>query len=1133
MRRDGAAWVFSPTDLVTFFGSPWAAWHERLLAQRPGAADPDPVEPGSATLAARGAAHEQAVLRRFEGRLGPAVRIAPGPGAAAATAAAMARGAPLIAQAALAHGAWAGYADLVVSDADGLTVWDAKLARSVRPRDLVQLGAYALLVERGTGRRVQRLGVALGDGREASFRADDVTFHTRAVERAFLEAQAAFDPGAPPEPEPGADHGRWSGAAQRWFERRDHLALVAGVSRAQIARLTQAGLGTLTALAGAAGATVPGIRPPTFEALREQAALQLQARRSGTLPWRVVPPTPEDPRRGLARLPPPSPGDVVLDLEGNPLVEGGLEYLFGAVALERGSPRYRAWWAHDPDAERRALEGFLAWVVARRRRHPGLHVYHYAAYEVTALKRLAGRTGAGEEALDGLLRGSVFVDLYPVVHQGLRIGAPSYSIKQVERLWRGAREEAVASGLSSIEAYERWEQSGEPADPARSPLLESLRAYNEADCRSTWDLVAWLRERQAEAGIAHVPPPSTEPAEGAPPSPLSEENARRQALAATLLAEIPADPVERAREAARWEVQELLAQLLEFHRREDKPAWWAHFERLSLSPDDLVDDPDSIGRLTRSRRPVEGVRRSKGVWYAFEAEQETRLSAGDRALLVCGGAWAEVGLERLDDRGEVLLSMGPAALTRLGGQPPPHGALVPVGPLRTEGLRAAIERVALAWRAGEGLPPPLHTLLHREGPRLRAGATLPDGGALSDPVGAAVATARALDGTTLCVQGPPGTGKTYVGARLIAALLADGRNVGIAAHAHKAIHHLLAAVAEAVGRGFTALKAGAGGDEGFVQRCKGLRVVEGSREAAEAYAGGLVAGTAWLFAQPALAGRLDALVVDEAGQLSLANVVAMAGSARNLVLLGDPMQLAQPTQGTHPGGSGASALVHLLGGHATIPPGRGLFLATTRRLHPEVCRVVSGLAYEDRLVPHRSTAGRVVRLPRRLPARARVRVEAGVVFVPVEHDGGPESSPEEVEEVARLLEELQGRALTDEGGAPAGTLGPEDVLVVAPYNLQVKALQRALGARVRVGTVDRFQGQEAAVVILSLTASAADAGPRGLEFVLDRNRLNVALSRARSLAVVVGDPRLARAPCRSVAALLQVNLAARLMSPPS
>jgi uncharacterized protein len=247
------------------------------------------------------------------------------------------------------------------------------------------------------------------------------------------------------------------------------------------------------------------------------------------------------------------------------------------------------------------------------------------------------------------------------------------------------------------------------------------------------------------------------------------------------------------------------------------------------------------------------------------------------------------------------------------------------------------------------------------------------------------------------------------------------------------------------------------------------------------------------------------------------------------VLLGDPMQLAQPVQGTHPGESGSSVLGWALKDLATIPPERGLFLATTRRLHPDLCRFVSGVSYEGRLAPHRSTAARVVRVPERLPAGARVRQEAGILFVPAEHEGNAEASDEEADVVAALVRELLGRELTDEQGRVAGTVGLADVLVVAPYNLQVRRLLRALPEGARVGTVDRFQGQEAPVSIVSLTTSAGEAGPRGLDFVLDRNRLNVALSRARSLAIVVGDPRLARSACRSVEQMVRLNLLCRIV----
>ncbi|MCU1488786.1 MAG: family RecB-like putative nuclease, partial [Acidimicrobiaceae bacterium] len=281
----------------------------------------------------------------------------------------------------------------------------------------------------------------------------------------------------------------------------------------------------------------------------------------------------------------------------------------------------------------------------------------------------------------------------------------------------------------------------------------------------------------------------------------------------------------------------------------------------------------------------------------------------------------------------------------------------------------------------------------------------------------------------------------------------------------------------------------------------------------------ILAGTAWLFSRPEFDQQLDFLVVDEAGQLSLANVVAVGTSARNLLLVGDPRQLAQPSLGTHPPGADSSALGHVLGDAETIPADRGIFLDTTHRLHPSITRFISEIVYDGRL---ESEPG----CERRAVSGGGPLSGSGLRFVPVEHRGNRTSSLEEVAVVKRCVEQLVGRTWTERGGAPR-PLDLDDILVVAPYNAQVNLLRSALPPGVRVGTVDRFQGQEAPVVIISLAASSAEDVPRGMEFLYSLNRLNVAVSRAMGLAVLVCAPALLAAPCNSVEQLRLVNALCR------
>jgi uncharacterized protein len=347
--------------------------------------------------------------------------------------------------------------------------------------------------------------------------------------------------------------------------------------------------------------------------------------------------------------------------------------------------------------------------------------------------------------------------------------------------------------------------------------------------------------------------------------------------------------------------------------------------------------------------------------------------------------------------------------------------------------------------------------------------------------------------------------------------------VGILSNSHKAVLNLMAEVCKVGGDAVRGTKVGGKSDDPVLQAWPQL-AYEPSSEAGEgSYPGEMVGGTAWFFARPGMAGALDYLFVDEAGQVSVANLVGAARSARNLVLLGDQMQLGQPIQGVHPGESGLSVLEYYLAGQATIPSALGLFLGTSRRMHPAVCQFISDAVYEGRLGAEPGNERRIIRRP---PGSAGlIRRDAGLQFIAVEHEGNSQASDEEIATIRRLVQELAGCEHTGRDGRSLGRLDPSrDILIVAPYNLQVSKLIAALPDQMKIGTVDKFQGQEAPVVIVSMCTSAGEEGGRGLKFVLDQNRLNVAISRAQSLALVVGDPRLVEAGANSVDDMRRLNL---------
>ncbi|MFN8525941.1 MAG: TM0106 family RecB-like putative nuclease [Chloroflexota bacterium] len=1129
MQRLGDRLVYSAQDVIGFTACAHLTWLERSAAE--GQIQRQRVDdPQLAAIRRRGAEHERRVLEAYEARGLSLIRVERGGSteaevqhAADQTLEAMRQGADVIYQAALFDGRRLGYADFLERTATsdgGARLYepvDTKLARAASADAILQLCHYASLLESVQGSAPERLHLILGDGRRESFRHRDFAAYYRSVRQRLEDTLASAAP--PPYPDPVAHCAvcEWAPRCEARRRADDHLSLVAGMRSDQARRLNQAGIATLAELAGAPRERVPGVGAESFARLKAQARLQQRGRESGSVHYEVIAPRSVAP--GLALLPAPSPGDLFFDMEGDPLVEnGGLEYLFGVSWVEEGRPCYQAFWAHSRQEEKQAFEALVDLISERLRRYPDLHVYHYAPYEEAALKRLMGAHATREAEVDALLRGRVLVDLYRVVRQGIRVSQESYSLKKLEPLYMPPRQGQVKDAGSSIVAYERWIQSGEQR------ILDEIEEYNRVDCESTRLLRDWLEARRAELDRGGEPLPrpvaggatDETAADGQPTSehPVQELADGLRGLAGA------GDAASADHDAARM----LLSHLLEWHRREQKPDWWDHFRLREASDDELLEDGASLGGLAFERE-VGRVKQSAVYAYRFDPDQEHKIEVGSSPLdPATGGGVGSV--EHLDGaRGEIHLKRG------LRSQAEHPRALIPPKPIGDAVLREAVQRAARAalerdldddapYRAA-------FDLLRRRRPRLVGDGVCSQAEPLQRADEDALAAARRLvlelDGSYLAVQGPPGSGKTFTGARMIVDLVAQGRRVGITGPSHRAIGNLLAAACEYADE--------AGVDLAAAQRADGDALVNHARVTSVPSNGvrgslddgscNVVAGTAWALAREDLVGQLDTLFVDEAGQFSLANAVAVAGAAKNLVLLGDPQQLAQPSKGTHPPGAEKSALEHVIGEAATIPPKLGLLLDRSWRMHPELCRFISEVAYDDRLRAAEHCAGQSLELPEAFRG-------AGPIHLAVIHGDNRIRALEEVDAIAPLVESLRAGEWTDPQGQ-ARPIGAHDVLVVAPYNAQVNLLAQRLPPGSRVGTVDRFQGQEAAVAIYSLTASSGEEVSRGLEFLLSLNRLNVAISRARVRAILVCSPELLRARCASIKDMRQLNALCRFV----
>ena len=1087
--RSGKLFV-SPSDVDDFLACEHLARLE--LAVAGGEAErPERANPQGELIRRKGDAHERAYLDSLTAAGKEVFAVtARGEAGARATEEAMRGGAEVIYQAALVDGSWRGYSDFLLrvarpSDlgAHSYEAADTKLARRPKPAHVLQLAFYSEHVARIQGVEPDLMHLVLGSGQVESFHPPDFAAYYRRVRSRFL-AFVASRPRTYPYPVERCPLCAFLELCEARWEEDDHLVRVAGIRRDQIERLETAGIVRLEQLARAAPRTrIPRLPDSTFEKLRDQAALQQHELETGELAYRLLEPEGE---RGFSLLPKPSPGDVFFDIEGDPFwePERGLEYLFGVLSNAAGGSGYRAFWGHDRAGEKRAFEEVVDFLHERLAADRALHVYHYGSYEPAVLRRLMGQHATREDEVDDLLRREVFVDLLAVVRQGLRASRPSYSLKEIERFFLDRRKADVGGGGDATLAYEEWIETRDDA------LLSAIARYNEEDCRSTLLLREWLLELRAEAE-----------------SEWGRELGWREPRAPR---EPPVDAIEALQERARLR-EELLrgaeegderwlaAQLLDYHRREAKPRWWDFFRRLKLTPAELTEDAESIGELEPAG---EATQWKKSLLHAFSfPPQQHKLVAGADVVDPVTAESAGKILSLDDEGGRLELVRGP----RLARLPLPR-ALIPPGPYRADDQRAALARLARAIAQGEERYGALRLVLRREPPRFHGHER---GGPIQtrelDDMRRLVAD---LDRSYLFVQGPPGSGKTWTGARLVAHLLEGGARVGVASTSHKAIHNALDEIEEA-GLGCRGLKKCTDGNPESEYESDHI---ESEAEISPFLDPDvrLVAGTAWLFAREEMDAALDYLLIDEAGQVSLADALAMGTAARNLILLGDPLQLAQVVQGIHPRGSGGSILAHLLGDASTISEERGLFLERTFRMHPDVSRFVSNAFYDGRLESAEECG------------RQATAFGTGVRFLAVPHGANRQSSPEEAERIRVEIARMLGGGYTTVRG-DSRVLREEDFMVVAPFNAQVRCLRAALPDGVRVGTVDKFQGQEAAVVFFSMASSSGEDIPRGMEFLFSRNRLNVAISRARCLAFLVASPRLFEIKCRTVEQMRLAN----------
>ncbi len=1080
--------LLTPSKITAWLGCAHYLTLNSLVEAGEMSVDPSPLSSLAEILVEKGNQHESGCLEDYEA-MGKTIYEVPGRNRGEDFLVWVARignpmelGYDVVYQMPFVHDGIRGIADFLVrreAPIEGFALYepvDAKLTRNyAKPGHVLQLCFYAEAMAALVGLAPHSMHIWLGSGTTQALVVEDFAPYWRRLRRQLevLLGDEGADVATRPRPCESCEYCEFSGHCERQWRAEDSLAFVANTRQSERDALEESGVRTVVELSRRRE-PVANLRDEKLARLTRQAALQVASRETpGAPPAFEVIEASEDPvyGHGFELLPAPDDGDVFFDFEGDPFwsAEHDLMFLAGLYYLDdAGHWVFDGRWAHTLGEQQEMMSGLVDFFARRRERFPGMHVYHYNHTERSTIERLT-RDAEDENLFASLVDSGLFVDLFTIAKNAVRVGTESYGLKHLEHLVEFERTGVIEQGAGAVVEYEMWMKDGD------QQWLDNIAAYNEDDVKSTRALRDWL--------VAQRP----------------SEMPWRDAVIERETYELDTDElVEALHEHDETSPEHLLGDLLNYWRRERSADVTPKYMALNGDYSVLYDNMDYLTNLTllRMEEPKgrEKVPRMVLTWPPQAVDHG--LEAKDEVLYAGVGVQFGKGIvSDIDfDRREITLPWGKLQ-QELGG--------VPAVLTKDRYFRPGAKAGALKDLARQVLDPTVHgqpgrlalSLLAAEAPRFLPGCG-PRYGLFGYDLESIYEWVGDLDESFVAIQGPPGTGKTYSGSHIIHHLIGRGLRIGVLAMSHAAIDNLMSATVDVFR------------EKGNPHDLNALRWVEAPAEAHEAIRYSkkkgdltsgefnLIGGTAWLWANPEMRQTpVDVLLVDEAGQLSLADALASTGGARTMLFLGDPLQLAQVAKAEHPGRSGSSVLEHILGEHVTVPPDRGVFLAETWRMHPDVCGFISEQIYEGRLTANVCCE------------QQSTQFGTGLRWLKTSHRRCSTESREEVAVVLNQISAMLGSTWVNQKGE-AAPLGPKDFMVVAPYNDQVRLLRAECDARrelrgVQVGTVDKFQGREAPVVFFTMTTSTAEDMPRGPEFLFSRNRLNVAVSRARCLAYLV------------------------------
>jgi uncharacterized protein len=1006
-------------------------------------------------------------------------------------------------------------------------VYDTKITRNLKPRHVTQITAYSDMLGKIQKLIPEKMYLIDGSDELHSFKTIEYIELFNHGKKEFLKflSNKTKDK-LYPEKCSYCNLCNWKDECDQIWEKDNYINLVAGSNKSQIEKLKKNKVRTVEQLVKTKLiATDLKINSESFEKIKSQAKLQEEKRLTGEDKIIFLDP---DFGKGFYKLPKPDDGDIFFDIEGFPRMDRPFEYLHGLYYKDKGKLKFKDLWAknYDKESEKNIFIELINFFEKRFEEYPNAHIYHYAPYEKRAIRELAtvysSEFPKGDIVNDNLLRKEKYVDLFAIAKQSIRTSERDMSLKSIEKFYDFKRKADIVKADDSVAKFDNWITTKN--DKHKKDIIN----YNEEDCVSTYHLREFLVKNKPESIDWFVKPEEIKK-EPSKYRKKTEDKISREDIEIDLIKRL-----EKKKNKQNYSFVENLQNLVGFHWRDKKPDLWDVFDRAEKSHLELEDDTECIANCVLKSKEPKTINTGYIFSYRFP-DQNYKLKKGSSVFDV--HAKKEIGSvssikEKLDKN--ILEVFCPKKKDRKGNlYPVPNlPSLITVGkgyPPTTTQHELALHKFIEDYIQNNGKNyKPIMDMLERNNPdikELKKDSVLinPDNELNSQSIN----IVKNLNNSYLTIQGPPGTGKTYTSASIIIALIKDGKRVGVTSNSHEAIKTLLFEIEKQASlpenkeftfKGFRKAKSGE-------EKTEWQYITDANKKPEDLNDYSLYGGTSWFFVNPQMHQSLDYLFIDEAGQVALGTTIANATSAKNLVLIGDQMQLSQPIRAKHNGYARKSSLDFVLENLDTIPPEKGIFLNTTRRLNKKICEFISDSFYESRLTPHEEATSRSVTL------KLDPIKDEGIFYVPIDHIGCSQRSDEEADLVEKTFNKIIDKEFKI--GDKNGKISPKDIMVVAPYNAQANNIRERLNKKyqddVKVGTIDLFQGQEAKIVLISMTTSDVESLPRHKDFFFSRNRLNVAISRAQCVAIIIFNEKLLLASTNSIEEMKLMNNFCKLL----